>query len=413
MKILLIEKNPGDVAYFETLIDGIKEETFQLEVSQDLEHGNELIKDIQFDIIFCNLASTENNGLETLEMLLEIAHDVPVIVLTPENDEKSGIFAVKIDAQDFLQKGEISSRLLFRTIMNALNRKAFADKVFKDTQNMAETPLEPSSADHQPCKEEFSSEKKPEQSSENQNFSFLQELIDNIPSPIFYKNKDLIYTGCNKAFAEFIGNPIEKIVGSIVLEISPLELAVVYHDADAGLLKRRGKQVYESKVRYGDGTLRDVIFYKSCYYDSNGKPDGIVGQILDISDKKSALDKLKIESFFNEGIAKLSAYLLQPGQSLESISKLVLKCAQQFTGALHGYTGTVDSEKDELIIHSFSEMIPWLCELDPKIPIIVQTAFSSNIEHTPALEADCNGYLIKPLNKRGLFEAIYRTINAN
>ncbi|NOG40497.1 MAG: PAS domain-containing protein [Planctomycetes bacterium] len=32
---------------------------------------------------------------------------------------------------------------------------------------------------------------------------FLQTLLDSIPAPVFYKNTDGKYTGCNKAFEDF------------------------------------------------------------------------------------------------------------------------------------------------------------------------------------------------------------------
>ncbi|MGZ7049011.1 MAG: PAS domain S-box protein, partial [Methanobacterium sp.] len=42
---------------------------------------------------------------------------------------------------------------------------------------------------------------------------FQQTLIDTIPSPIFYKDTDGIYRGCNKAYEEFLGLKKEYIVG--------------------------------------------------------------------------------------------------------------------------------------------------------------------------------------------------------
>ena len=43
--------------------------------------------------------------------------------------------------------------------------------------------------------------------------AFLQKLIDTIPIPIFFKDVDGIYRGCNKMFESFSGLPTEEIAG--------------------------------------------------------------------------------------------------------------------------------------------------------------------------------------------------------
>ncbi|MGA9754943.1 MAG: PAS domain S-box protein [Desulfobaccales bacterium] len=49
-----------------------------------------------------------------------------------------------------------------------------------------------------------------------QQFNFLQLLIDTIPSPIFYKDVNGVYQGCNRSLAEFLGRPKEAIIGKTV-----------------------------------------------------------------------------------------------------------------------------------------------------------------------------------------------------
>jgi len=48
---------------------------------------------------------------------------------------------------------------------------------------------------------------------------FLGALLDTIPNPVFYKDKEGFYLGCNNIFAQFIfGIPKEKIIGRSVHE---------------------------------------------------------------------------------------------------------------------------------------------------------------------------------------------------
>ena len=46
--------------------------------------------------------------------------------------------------------------------------------------------------------------------------------------------------------------------------------------------------MYESSVRYANGQLRDVIYYKATYNDSEGRLAGLVGIFLDITERKRA-----------------------------------------------------------------------------------------------------------------------------
>lgn len=124
------------------------------------------------------------------------------------------------------------------------------------------------------------------------NLSWLQMIIDAIPNPIFIKDQKGFYTGCNTAFLEFLGMERDEVVGHSVYEVAPPELADVYFRADMELLNRGGRQQYESKVKYGDGTLHDVVFNKAVINGADGKPNGLVGVMLDISGRKTMEEEL-------------------------------------------------------------------------------------------------------------------------
>jgi PAS domain S-box-containing protein len=121
-----------------------------------------------------------------------------------------------------------------------------------------------------------------------QQLSFQQLLLDTIPSPIFSKDAQGRYNLCNKAFQDYVGAPREELLGRTVFEIWPGELAEQYHKMDQVIMERSGTQIYESQVRYADGTMRDVIFHKASFRNEKGTPGGLVGVILDITERKEA-----------------------------------------------------------------------------------------------------------------------------
>ena len=123
---------------------------------------------------------------------------------------------------------------------------------------------------------------------------FLQVLIDTIPTPIFYKNAEGFYLGCNKAFEEALGFKKEQILGKTEYDLSPKELAEQYQQADTTLFEQRGVQSYEDSVVYKDGKKHDVIFYKATFSKADGSLGGLVGVILDISDRKRTEEALRV-----------------------------------------------------------------------------------------------------------------------
>jgi PAS domain S-box-containing protein len=110
--------------------------------------------------------------------------------------------------------------------------------------------------------------------------------LDNIPTPIFIKNVAGVYTEVNQAFVDFLGLPRAQIIGRTVHDVAPPELAQIYEEADRSLLATGTRQIYDTRVRWVDGSLRDVTFYKAVFHHANGVPMGRAGAIFDITEKK-------------------------------------------------------------------------------------------------------------------------------
>ena len=122
---------------------------------------------------------------------------------------------------------------------------------------------------------------------------FLQVLIDSIPAPVFFKDREGRYIGCNDAFAKCIGRSRKAIVGKSVFDLTPRHLAEMYHAMDEKLFLDRSIQVYEQIAQYADGSPHDVIFSKAVFTDEAGNLKGLVGVMLDITEQKKVQTALK------------------------------------------------------------------------------------------------------------------------
>jgi diguanylate cyclase (GGDEF)-like protein/PAS domain S-box-containing protein len=121
-----------------------------------------------------------------------------------------------------------------------------------------------------------------------------QAALDTLPIPVFIQDRSRRYTACNRAFAEYLGLAAGEIVGKTVFDVAPGELAAIYDRSDVDHLAQGGTRSYESQVRHADGSLHDVVFHKAIFLDPAGEPDGIVGAILDISERKALERRLEL-----------------------------------------------------------------------------------------------------------------------
>jgi PAS domain S-box-containing protein len=122
---------------------------------------------------------------------------------------------------------------------------------------------------------------------------FQQRLIDALPVPIFYKDFEGRYLGCNSSFEKFFGQKREHVTGKSVYDLSPKEFADIYHEKDLALLQNPGIQVYESKVKDAVGVVHNVVFHKATFPNKDGSVGGLIGAILDITGRKLAEEKYR------------------------------------------------------------------------------------------------------------------------
>ena len=125
---------------------------------------------------------------------------------------------------------------------------------------------------------------------------FLQTLIDTIPLPIFYKDFAGRYLGCNNAFESCVQQSREELAGKTVHELWSREQAEFYEQKDLALFQKPGKQIFETSIKLADGSQHDVIFNKATFQANDGSLGGLVGAILDITERKRVESELMFQN---------------------------------------------------------------------------------------------------------------------
>lgn len=125
--ILCVDDNPGDFLLVrEYLREAGFSETPEIHRADSLQEAEELLTSPGapevFDIILLDLSLPDSAGQDTLTRIKELAPDLPVMILSGNEDWDLAYKLVVKGAQDFLPKDELNSALLSRSILYAIQR---------------------------------------------------------------------------------------------------------------------------------------------------------------------------------------------------------------------------------------------------------------------------------------------------
>ncbi len=184
----------------------------------------------------------------------------------------------------------------------------------------------------------FNDPDKKEQFSENKvTANELQNVIDHVPQLIFWKNKDLVFMGCNQSFAEAVGlKSPSQIVGKTEYDIftNPKDIEI-FHEADKRVLETGIPEIHSNQKEItGRGDEIWIDTNRMPLYDKRGNMIGILGTSEDITKRKMAeKDNLRLSETLSDRVKELtSLYAIDRviersvdlAQTLDSIEEIIL-----------------------------------------------------------------------------------------
>jgi len=127
----------------------------------------------------------------------------------------------------------------------------------------------------------------------------LKVVMETLPGMVFYKDKDGKYVYANKEFDKFYNiKGIGKSIGKTNFDIhSSEELALKYTKEDNEVIKNKQSICVQTILNSKDGKEIYTEAVKVPVIDKNNEAVGVVGLILDITEKKEAEAELKYVSF--------------------------------------------------------------------------------------------------------------------
>ena len=270
-KVLIVEDEP---ALQQALKRALKNEHYDIVFAGNGLEGLEQMANEKPDLVFLDLRMPKMDGFGFLEHI-NIRPDDPytVIVTTGHGNDREVEQSYALGVNFFLHKP------LSLVEVRCLARKCLQIKA-----------IEKELREHRHSLEKLVAQRTAALTNQ---LHFRQNLIDSIPIPVYFKNTDLYYLGCNRAFEEAIGVGKEHIIGKTVHEIMPATLARAHHHKDLQLLQAGAINYYEMSAEYPDGQAHDLLVFKALFHDRNGSVGGLIGANLDITERNQARQQLE------------------------------------------------------------------------------------------------------------------------
>src|SRR6266576_439390 len=129
-----------------TLREILEYEGYKVEEASDGVEGLNMVKEKPFDAILLDIKMPKMDGLEVLDKIIEMNHDIPVIMVSGHGTIDTAVEAVKKGAYDFVAKPMDLNRLLI-TLRNALEKASLVTetrvlkrKVSRTREMLGESP---------------------------------------------------------------------------------------------------------------------------------------------------------------------------------------------------------------------------------------------------------------------------------
>ncbi len=137
IRLLLLEDDPADARLVQTMLRRLPGEPFAVTLVHRLAAAVAHLGAGACEVVLADLSLPDSTGLATLKALTAAAPDVPILVLTGNDDDRLALDALKQGAQDYLVKGRGDAPMLMRMIRYAIERKA-AERALKEARDRAE-----------------------------------------------------------------------------------------------------------------------------------------------------------------------------------------------------------------------------------------------------------------------------------
>ncbi len=122
--------------------------------------------------------------------------------------------------------------------------------------------------------------------------AFIETLLNTIPNPVFYTDRNNNILGCNKAFEDISGKTIDNLM-KVNIDKLGFKQKLSYDTTEIFKNPEKSLVRIEGTMNFNDGIEHDIICYRKGIVIAGEKLISILGIIIDITDLKETEKQLK------------------------------------------------------------------------------------------------------------------------
>jgi len=263
----LIEDSKDDAILVQQAFGESSTYSLVVEHAVRLSQAIELLQDAHFDVILSDLTLPDSSGIETFHALLATASDVPIVILSGEQNDAVAVEALEQGAQDYLVKDEFDSELLVRTLRYAITRHRLTAEL---------------------------------QSSEQR----LRMMAEQLPAMLWTTDANLRITSLRGRELETMNLDAERFMGAELSELFPSRIATSEHPAIA---------LHRAALK-GEFSSSDLNWHGRWYHvhlqpldNGQPRPEGVIGVALDVTDVRKLRRDVEAAHSVQEHLLPISA----------------------------------------------------------------------------------------------------------
>ena len=159
-----------------------------------------------------------------------------------------------------------------------------------------------------------------ERKEHDSNDTYLREILNNIPAPIYLKDAKGIYLTVNKKYEELAHVSLADIVGKNDFDIFPHPVAELFQSQDKEVIHKGIPVEFEETIPLEDG-IHTFITSKFPLHGENGAISAVAGFCTDITKRKQA-------EVANEALIEKLQKAIEEIKSLQGILPICMHCKQ-------------------------------------------------------------------------------------
>jgi len=135
INLLYVEDNPADFRFVKEILSG-ESGRFTLENCADIKSARERMYRGGVDAVLLDLSLPDSAGGDSFSRIKEGFADVPVIVLTGNDDETLAMGLMHEGAQDYILKDKLSAYILTRSVVHSIERNSIKKELRESRERL-------------------------------------------------------------------------------------------------------------------------------------------------------------------------------------------------------------------------------------------------------------------------------------